>query len=334
MSDIDLTILLPCFDEQEAVVRVIEEVRAALAAWPGRYEILVVDDASSDATAARALAAGARVIQRAERGGSGAARKTGIRAARGRLIAMLDADGTYVPAHLPELLAYLPAYDQVNGARRVEAGTLKTLRVPAKWLIRKLAEWISGKRIPDLNTGMKVFKKDVMQRYLWVVPDGFSCVSSMSLAFLCNGHAVRYVPVGYRARIGRSKFHPVTDTFQYFATVVRMVMYFRPLRVFGPLAVGTGLVALGKGFYDWALSPKHTFQESDVILAVAALMILVVGLLADLIVAQRRELDIAARSDARELAPGAPALPAEAGMPRAVLDALAEPADVERKSAA
>jgi hypothetical protein len=132
-----------------------------------------------------------------------------------------------------------------------------------------------------------VFKRDVMMRYLWVLPEGFSCVTSMTLAFLCNGHPVKYVPVNYRKRIGSSKFHPVNDTARYFSTVVRMIMYFRPLRVFFPIALVVGAFALVKGLFDW-LSPKHTLQESDIILALAALMTLVIGLLADLIVAQRR----------------------------------------------
>lgn len=286
---VDLTVLLPCFNEEAAVGAVIREVRDALAAWPGTYEILVVDDASTDGTVKAAEETGARVVRRPENGGSGASRKTGIRAARGRWVAMLDADGTYVASHLPALLSYLPDYDQVNGARTTEEGTLKALRVPAKWLIRRVAEWVSGKRIPDLNTGMKVFKKEIMERYLWLMPEGFSCVTSMTLAFLCNGHPVRYVPVEYRKRIGQSKFHPVKDSAKYFSTVFRIVMYFRPLRIFFPLSVLLALLSAGKGYYDWRLSAGHTLQESDIVLAVAALLVLVLGLLADLIVAQRRD---------------------------------------------
>jgi glycosyltransferase involved in cell wall biosynthesis len=261
-----------------------------MAGWPGDWEILVVDDASTDASVERAEAAGVRVVRRVENGGAGAARKTGIRAARGRLVAMIDADGTYPAKHLPELLSYFPEWDQVNGARTSEQGTVRWLRTPAKWTIRKLAEWIAGRRIPDLNTGMKIFDRDQMRNYLWAIPDGFSCVSSMTLAFLCNGHAVRWEPIEYRTRIGSSKFHPVRDAAKYLATVVRIVMYFRPLRVFLPLALGVATLGVVKGFYSWQVSEKHTLQESDIVILLAAVMIGVVGLLADLIVAQRREL--------------------------------------------
>jgi glycosyltransferase involved in cell wall biosynthesis len=290
-DELDLTILLPCYDEQEAIGPVIRELRDAMAGWPGTWEILVVDDGSRDASAARAEAAGGvRVVRRVQNGGSGAARKTGIREARGRLVAMIDADGTYPAKHLPELLSYFPEWDQVNGARTSEQGTLRWLRTPAKWTIRKLGEWIAGRAIPDLNTGMKVFKRDQMCRYLWAIPDGFSCVSSMTLAFLCNGHAVRWEPIEYRARIGRSKFHPVRDAAKYMTTVVRIVMYFRPLRVFLPLALGVAGLGVAKAWYSFGISDKHTLQESDIVILLAALMIGVVGLLADLIVAQRREL--------------------------------------------
>lgn len=286
---LDLSIILPAYNEENAIQSVISEVRKAMSMWPGTWEILVVDDASTDGTAKFAEEEGVKVVQRVENGGSGAARKTGTREARGALVAMLDVDGTYDASHLPELLSYFPAYDQVNGARTSEQGTVKVLRTPAKWVIRKLAEWISGKRIPDLNTGMKIFKRDVMLRYFWVIPDGFSCVTSMTLAFLCNGHPVKYVPINYRKRIGRSKFHPLKDTANYLFTIFRIIMYFRPLRVFLPLALGIGSVTVAKGTYDWYVSPKHTLQESDIVLAAVTLMVFVIGLLADLIVAQRRE---------------------------------------------
>ena len=168
------------------------------------------------------------VVRRPERGGSGTARKTGILAAHGEIVVMLDGDGSYTPGDIPALLKQMPAYDQVNGARTTEEGTMKWLRTPAKWVIRKLACYLTGTKIPDLNTGLKAFRRDVMLEYLWVLPRGFSCVTTMTLAFLCNGYAVKYVPTTYRKRIGKSKFHPLKDTRNYLATVLRMVIFFAP----------------------------------------------------------------------------------------------------------
>lgn len=287
-----VTVLLPAFNEEEAIVPVITEIRAVMEGWSAAtgagWEILVVDDASSDATPDRAEAAGVRVIRRKHNGGSGAARKTGIRAARGQFIAMLDADGSYDPQLLPELINRLPEYDQVNGARTTEEGTIKFLRVPAKWAIRKLAEWICRRRIPDLNTGLKVFKRDLMLQYLWVMPDGFSCVSSMTMAFLCNDHAVNYVAVKYRPRVGKSKFHPIRDTAKYILTVIRLSLYFRPLRVFLPASMALFLIAAISGVRN-AIVSETGLHDADIILGTSAMLIFVLGLLADLIVAHRRK---------------------------------------------
>jgi len=197
-----LTVVLPAMNEGRAVGRVLEEVCDALREWPEGLELIVVDDGSRDATAQIASDHGAHVIRRPERGGYGAAVKCGIRAARGLWVALIDADGSYDPASLPTLLEHLPAYDQVNGARQRELGRWPLARSVAKIAIRKLAEWISGKRIPDLNTGMKVFKRDLAIDCLWALPDGFSASSSLTLAFLCDGRLVKYVPVPYRERAG------------------------------------------------------------------------------------------------------------------------------------
>lgn len=286
-TNVDVSVILPCYNENAAIVSVIRDVRSSMSSYRGTWEIIVVDDRSTDDTATLAVREGARVIRRVENCGSGAARKTGIVHARGRIIAMLDADGTYPASSLPALLSHFPAYDQVNGARSSEQGQFKLARVPAKWTIRKLAEWISGRRIPDLNTGMKAFKREIMIRYLWAIPDGFSCVTSMTLAFLCNGHAVKYVTVPYHKRVGKSKFRPLRDSLRYLTTVVRLVMYFQPLRVFLPLSIIMGLLAVLKGTYG-ALTSQWGLHDADIMLAVTAVLILVAGMLADLIVAQRR----------------------------------------------
>lgn len=288
-----LTVLLPTFNEEKAIAFVLEEIVAAVTPTGLRYEILIVDDASTDGTielaeefARNCQKCPVRIVRRPLRGGAGAARKVGIRHARGELIVMLDADGTYPAESIPGLLRHFPAYDQVNGARTSEQGTLPWLRRPAKWFIRKLACYLTGHAIPDLNTGLKAFKRDAMLPWLWVVPDGFSCVTTMTLAFLTNGYAVKYVPTEYRPRIGRSKFHPLKDTAAYLATVLRMVLYFRPLKVFLPLA---GLVlALGAGKSVLDVYLTGTMQESDIVVMIAGFLTCMMGMLAEVIVAHHR----------------------------------------------
>ena len=217
-----VSIVIPAYNEEEAIAPVIDEVREAMEGTDYRNEILVVDDCSKDRTVEVARAKGVRVVERAVNGGSGSSRRTGVLAARGEVVVMLDGDGSYTAADIPKLLDEMPAFDQVNGARTSEEGTLKWLRAPAKWFIRKLACYLTRTRIPDLNTGLKAFRRDVMLEYLWVLPKGFSCVTTMTLAFLCNGYSVKYVPTTYKKRIGKSKFHPITDTANYIGTVLRL----------------------------------------------------------------------------------------------------------------
>lgn len=274
-SEVQVTIIIPAFNEEMAIASVLGEVKEAMDKTPLRYEILVVDDASTDVTAEIAGAReGVRVIRRPRRRGSGMARRNGIEAAQGEIVVMIDADGSYSAADIPRLLEYFPQYDQVNGARQTEEGTLKWLRAPAKYFIRKLACYLSHTNIPDLNTGLKSFKRSIMMRYLWVLPDGFSCVSTMTLAFLCNGHDVMWIPIAYRKRIGKSKFHPIWDTASYLLTVIRMVMYFKPLSVFLPASFFLFLLALVKGVSSAWFS--------------TAVLVAALGLIADLMVAQGR----------------------------------------------
>lgn len=288
-----LTVLLPAYNEELAIRRVLSEIVEALADEALNYEILVVDDASTDRTAdlAEEFAADCwqcpvRVVRCAVNRGAGAARKVGVREARGEIVVMLDADGTYPADCILQLLRWFPAYDQVNGARTSEQGTLRWLRGPAKWFIRKLACYLTGCQIPDLNTGLKAFKREAMLPWLWVVPNGFSCVTTMTLAFLTNGHAVKYVPTEYRPRIGRSKFHPIKDTLAYLSTVLRMVLYFRPLKIFLPLSgllIGGGIVkSLGSFYFTGSM------QESDIVVLTAGFMTTMLGLLAEVIVAHHR----------------------------------------------
>ena len=280
-QELDVTILIPVYNEEAAIQGVISEVKKAMVSTSHRYEILVVDDQSTDRSYELAQSEKVRVLRRPVRGGSGAARRTGIQAARGEIIVMLDGDGSYDAGDIPKLLAYFPEYDQVNGARTSEQGTLKLLRMPAKWFIRQLASYLTSTRIPDLNTGLKAFKKEIMKKYLWVLPDGFSCVTTMTLAFLANGYAVKYILTNYRKRIGRSKFHPLADTFSYLTTVIRMVTYFKPLRVFMPLSLILFIFALLKSF--WSFKMTGTLQESDIVIFVTTLILAALGLIADLI---------------------------------------------------
>lgn len=287
---IEITVLIPAYNEAGAIGQVIADVNAVMASAGRMFEILVVDDCSTDNTSAIAARAGARVFRHGFNQGSGAARRSGIRQARGEIIVMLDGDGTYEPSAIPGMLEWFPEYDQVNGARTSEQGTFPALRRPAKWFIRRLAIYLSGQNIPDLNTGLKAFKRSIMMHYLWLLPDGFSCVTTMTLAFLTNGHAVKYIPTPYYKRIGKSKFHPIKDTIRYVNTVVRMCAYFRPLRVFGPTAAVLIALAVALFLYGLIFDEHAALTGSVIVLFCTGLVIGAIGVLLDVIVSQRREL--------------------------------------------
>jgi len=229
-----LTVLLPCYNEEQVLGKVIGDIHATLKGSDYAYEILIVDDGSTDQSASIAEHLGCRVIRHGNRRGTGASCKTGIRDAKGDIIVMLDADGTYMASDILKLLKFFPDFDQVNGARTSEQGTLMYLRRPVKWLLSQWAGYLVNQPIPDINTGLKAFKRNKIMDYLWAIPDGFSCVSSLTLIFFFTHCSVKYIPTPYFKRIGFSKFHPIIDTFKAIKTILRLAIYFRPLRVFLP----------------------------------------------------------------------------------------------------
>jgi hypothetical protein len=200
-----------------------------------------------------------------------------------------DADMTYPNERIPELVAILdanPLIDQVVGARTTEEGTVKFLRVPAKWFIRKLAERLTNSKIPDLNSGLRAFRREVALPYLRLLPPGFSCVTTITLAFLSNEHVVEYVPIDYAKRAGVSKFKFVRDAYRYILQVLRMVMYFNPLKVLMPVALFLLGLGIAKGIYDMVVHPFY-FAINTVLIFVTGLIIASLALLADLIVRSR-----------------------------------------------
>jgi glycosyltransferase involved in cell wall biosynthesis len=258
------------------------------------YELLAIDDASTDTTLVLLEEAAARfprmrLISFRRNGGSGTARRIGTQDAKGDIVVWTDADMTYPNERIPELVGMLhadPSYDQVVGARTSEQGTHKVFRVPAKWVIRKIAERLSNSDIPDLNSGLSAFRRSVALPYLRLLPPGSSCVTTLTLAFLSNQHDVKYVPISYAKRSGSSKFHFAKDAYRYILQVLRMVMYFNPLKVLMPPALWLIAIGVLKGVYDLVVHPVR-FSTNTVLLFITGLVVLTLALLADLIVRSR-----------------------------------------------
>src|SRR5262249_3164190 len=176
--------------------------------------------------------------------------------------------------------------DQVVGARTSEQGTHKVLRVPAKWFIRKLAERLTNTQIPDLNSGLRAFRRAVALPYLRLLPPGFSCVTTITLACCCNQHDLRYVPIDYAKRSGTSKFRFVTDAYRYILQVLRMVMYFNPLKVLMPVALLLLGLGIAKDVFDTVVHPLR-FAVNTVLIFVTGLLTPSLALLAALIARSR-----------------------------------------------
>lgn len=281
---VEVSVVLPVFNEEGHLAAELDRITESLTSAGITFELIVVDDGSTDRSAEVAAAhEKVRLIRFPTNRGSGTARRAGTLLARGSVVVWTDADMSYPNDEIPRLVRELAGRDQVVGWRSTEQGTLRLLRVPAKLLIRRLAEYLTGTRIPDLNSGFRAFRRDVGLQFLHLLPAGFSCVTTMTLAFLSNGYDVAYMPIVYAKRAGKSKFHWWSDTRRYALQVVRMVMFYDPLRVFMPLggllaAVGIIKVPFDLVNYDLRLA------NSTQILLLAAMIIGLLGLLADLIV--------------------------------------------------
>lgn len=279
------SLIVPCFNEQDGVAKTLAELRATLGD-AGDYELVVVNDGSTDGTAAVLDAeleqdSRLRVVTHGRNRGYGAALKSGIRASRSELIVITDADGTYPNHRLPELIRLAADADMVVGARIADDVKYPFIRRIPKLFLRAYASWITQQDIPDLNSGMRVLRRSVVQRFLNVLPDGFSFTTTITVAMLTNRYVVKYVPIGYAARIGRSKIRPIRDTAKFFQLVLRTGMYFAPLRVYGPVLWVMFFAFLASICYDVFL--LNDLTEKTLLLMILFITSTMFALLADMI---------------------------------------------------
>lgn len=278
---LSISVVLPAYNEEEAVAGVVASARAALEAAGARdFEVLVVDDGSADATAERAAAAGARVLRHPANMGYGRSLLTAFEASRGDWILMMDADGTYPAEALPSLLEHAPAFDMVIGARQGSRFWGSPLRALLRWVYLNMASFVAGFRIPDANSGLRLIRRSAIDRSMPVVCYGYSLSTTMTLSFIQSGRFVKFVPIEYRERRGRSKVSMGRDILRTLQIMVQVILYYNPLKFCVALAAfpaGAAAVFAGRfagGF--WAL---------DLVLALAsayvALLVFLAGCLLD-----------------------------------------------------
>lgn len=275
----ELSIIVPAFNEEKAIGATVSALGAMLAESRIDGEILVVDDGSKDATGAAARAAGARVLRLEENRGYGAALKAGIGDSRSRFVAIVDADGTYPCGKIADMLEICREADMVVGDRGAAMTNVPWVRRPPKWILNTLANLLARRRIPDLNSGLRVFKRASLERFVPLLPDGFSFTTTITLSMMCSNLRVVYTPIAYQKRVGKSSMRP-TAFFTFILLVLRIIVFFQPLRVFMPLGAILFLLGMAKVAYDFT---KMNLSESAIFALLAALVIWSLGLVADMI---------------------------------------------------
>ena len=278
-----ISIIIPAFNEEESIGRTIEEISNVMGKSNFNWEILVVDDGSEDRTLEIVKSKGVKYLQQERNMGYGCSIKYGVKNAKFDLVGIIDGDGTYPPELLPVMLEKMDVNDMVVGARIGKNVKIPMIRKPAKWVVNKLANYLSGEKIPDINSGLRIMKREVMEKFINLLPDGFSLTTTITLAMLTDGHKVEFHPIDYRKRKGRSKIRPVRDTLNFFQLIIRTIMYFDPLKIFFPfslmLLLASALVLVISYFFD-----RQVMDITTIILFVGAIQMLAIGMIADLIV--------------------------------------------------
>jgi len=281
----NLSIIIPVYNEEKAIVETVKFFKEFLEKNPG-IEIIFVDDASTDNSAQILESAKnnqIKVVNHDKNKGYGAAIKTGIRNSSCEYIAITDADGSYPHKKIPDLFEKLLGEnaDMAIGARigkKVEIGILRKF---PKFILRKLAEYLSEEEIPDLNSGLRIIKKELVLKSFKYLPEGFSFTTTLTLSLLANNHKIIYVPIDYYKRKGKSKIKPIRDTLNFLQLIIRTVMFFNPLKIFLPLS-GFFIIL---SFLVLIISylTGRVMDITTILLFVTGLHLLALGLIADLI---------------------------------------------------
>jgi glycosyltransferase involved in cell wall biosynthesis len=278
-----ISVVIPAYNEEKSIGAVLDELIAVLE--ERTYEIIVVDDGSTDNTAKIVQERQVKFIRHPHNIGYGAAIKTGIKNAANDLIMIIDGDGSYPVNAIPELLKEADQYDMVIGARTGEKVKIQLYRRPAKWFLSMLANYLSETKIPDLNSGMRIFRRKEVEKIFNILPNKFSFTTTITLAYHTTGLLVKYVSINYYKRVGQSKIRPVKDGLNFIMLIIRTITYFNPLKVFLPISIVLFFVGLAVLLYQGLFI--RNIADLPVMLILAAFQIGFLGLLADLIVRKR-----------------------------------------------
>jgi glycosyltransferase involved in cell wall biosynthesis len=274
------SVVVPAFNEGHAIGLLVDDLKTC-APW---LEILIVDDGSTDDTAARACAAGGRVVRHPYNKGNGAAIKTGIRQAKGRYVLVIDADGQHRPADAVRLVSYLDRYELVVGARSA-ATQASWSRRAGNALLNATASYLAGRPIPDLTSGYRAARRDCLVEFLHLLPNGFSTPTTTTLAFMKAGYSVRFESIEAAERRGTSKIQFGPDGVRFVLILLKVITIFSPLRLFLPVSVAAFI--LGAAYAVWTIITQSHVTNSSVLLITVSVVILLIGLVSEQIASLR-----------------------------------------------
>ena len=281
----NITIIIPAFNEERSVGSVVEQL---LLRCP-EAELLVIDDGSTDKTAEIAESAGASVIRHERNYGYGSALKTGVLASNQEYVLFCDADGQHSVEDIERIMAARENCEMVVGARDINSYTPFN-RMPGKFLLRKFADYLAGQHLPDMNSGLRLIKREVLLKYLHLMPASFSFSTTTTFALLKGNHCIKWIPITVKKRIGSSTVRQWKHGPETIMLMLRLTVLFEPLKVFLKVAQGLFIFSVISLLLDVLHGIDNGIGDVTVLLSIATLLVFMVGLLCDQVSALRREL--------------------------------------------
>jgi len=280
-----ISIIMPAFNEADAIGEVLDNLLPV--AKENNWDVIVVDDGSNDDTAEVAARHGAEVLKHHSNRGYGASLCTGVRATDAEIVVFMDSDGQHNTDDIPRLLEHIEQYDMVAGARTRDSH-VDLRRRPGKKVLRWFADYLAKEKIPDINSGFRAFKRNLLLRYLHLMPEGFSFSTTSTLAMLKGGHRIKWIPIKTTKRVGTSTVKQLKHGPETIMLILRLTVLFDPLRVFLPVSGILILLAAVMTTINFIMY-RRAVPASAIFLGISAVIVFMLGLLTDQVSAIRRE---------------------------------------------
>ncbi len=273
-SKVDVTVLIPAFNEEKSIGNTVRHIKEL---HPD-FEVLVIDDGSTDKTMQVAMDAGANVWPHPYNIGNGAAIKSGLRVAKGEWIIMMDADSQHNPEDIGRLLEYKEHYDMVIGARTKKSDTALH-RDLANYFYNKFATYVTKFKIEDLTSGFRLVRKSTAGQYIYLLPNTFSYPTTLTMSYLRSGRSIKYLPIEVKKRVGKSNIKLIEDGIRFFLIISKVATLFSPFRIFLPISFF--LFFTGIGYYCFTFFTQGRFTNMSALLISTSVIAFMIGLVSE-----------------------------------------------------